>query len=168
MHKRRYRHGTSRSARALTLMRLLETLESRVLFDLAMLDPGSTVVQQMTGESNPDGFATSAAIGGLTPSEVRNAYGIDQVDFGSIKGDGTGQTIAIIDPAHNGTANVSTTADPLQTFGVPHSGHLSPTAWARRSKPQRGHRPLSSRRLRSRCTRNQITGSHEHRRRRNQ
>ncbi|HVX84024.1 MAG TPA: proprotein convertase P-domain-containing protein [Phycisphaerae bacterium] len=33
----------------------------------------------------------------LTPAQIRHAYGIDQVFFGSVVGDGTGQTIAIID-----------------------------------------------------------------------
>src|SRR6266478_6139711 len=33
----------------------------------------------------------------LTPAQVSHAYGVDQIMFGSIKGDGTGQTIAIID-----------------------------------------------------------------------
>src|SRR6187549_3201532 len=33
----------------------------------------------------------------LTPAQVRQAYGMDNVMFGSIIGDGTGQTIAIID-----------------------------------------------------------------------
>jgi len=34
---------------------------------------------------------------GLSPSQVRQAYGINQVMFGSVTGDGTGQTIAIVD-----------------------------------------------------------------------
>jgi subtilase family serine protease len=33
----------------------------------------------------------------LTPAQVSHAYGVDQIMFGAIKGDGTGQTIAIID-----------------------------------------------------------------------
>src|SRR5205085_3309040 len=32
-----------------------------------------------------------------TPAQMRHAYGFDQIQFGSIKGDGTGQTIAIVD-----------------------------------------------------------------------
>jgi subtilisin-like proprotein convertase family protein len=40
---------------------------------------------------------TSPPGNALTPSQMRQAYGIDQVLFGSIQGDGTGQTIAIID-----------------------------------------------------------------------
>jgi hypothetical protein len=34
---------------------------------------------------------------GLNPTQVRHAYGIDQVTFGSVRGDGSGQTIAIVD-----------------------------------------------------------------------
>src|SRR5262249_58513852 len=37
--------------------------------------------------------------GGFSPAEISHAYGFDQITFsnGTIKGDGTGQTIAIID-----------------------------------------------------------------------
>ena len=34
----------------------------------------------------------------LVPSQVRHAYGVDQINFGSVAGNGAGQTIAIIDP----------------------------------------------------------------------
>ena len=42
----------------------------------------------------------------LTPTQMRQAYGLNQVMFGSIQGDGTGQTIAIID-AYNAPTVVS-------------------------------------------------------------
>ena len=35
---------------------------------------------------------------GYTPQQIRAAYGINQITFGSTPGTGTGQTIAIIDP----------------------------------------------------------------------
>ena len=41
--------------------------------------------------------ATGIAMGGLTPQQLATAYGIDQIDFGAVKGDGSGQTIAIVD-----------------------------------------------------------------------
>ena len=41
--------------------------------------------------------ATSPISGSLTPTQIRHAYGIDQVMFGNVVGDGSGQTIAIID-----------------------------------------------------------------------
>jgi subtilase family serine protease len=42
----------------------------------------------------------------LTPAQVVNAYNINQIYFktpgaGYVKGDGTGQTIAIVDPYHD-------------------------------------------------------------------
>lgn len=33
----------------------------------------------------------------FTPAQMRHAYGFDQIQFGTVKGDGTGQTIAIVD-----------------------------------------------------------------------
>jgi len=47
-----------------------EALESRLLFDVTP--------------------------GGLTPQQMRHAYGADQISFGGISGNGSGQTIAII------------------------------------------------------------------------
>ena len=41
-------------------------------------------------------------VSGLSPSQVTHFYGLDNINFGdSIKGDGTGQTIALIDPYDN-------------------------------------------------------------------
>src|SRR5438128_12553233 len=34
---------------------------------------------------------------GLTPSQIRTAYGFNAISFGAITGDGKGQTIAIVD-----------------------------------------------------------------------
>ena len=41
-------------------------------------------------------LASSAPVG-MTPQQIRTAYGIDSIMLGSLTGDGTGQTIAIID-----------------------------------------------------------------------
>ncbi len=45
----------------------------------------------------------TASPGGFTPTQIRHAYGFDQISFdgGTIQGDGTGQTIAIIDAYHD-------------------------------------------------------------------
>src|SRR5438045_1349340 len=48
--------------------------------------------------------ATSPPGSAITPSQIRHAFGLDQVMFGSIVGDGSGQTIAIIDAYHYPTA----------------------------------------------------------------
>src|SRR4051794_23162328 len=43
--------------------------------------------------------ATSSSVDGFTPSQIRKAYGFDQISFGngSVAADGRGQTIAIVD-----------------------------------------------------------------------
>ncbi|HEV3416195.1 MAG TPA: S53 family peptidase, partial [Pirellulales bacterium] len=59
-----------------------------------MLFHPTYVIQRHDGSSTP--FSTSAPTG-LTPTQIRHAYGFDQITFGSVQGDGTGQTIALID-----------------------------------------------------------------------
>ena len=48
---------------------------------------------------------------GLSPATVRHAYGIDNVSFNGVTGDGSGQTIAIVD-----AYNAPTIASDLSTF----------------------------------------------------
>jgi hypothetical protein len=47
---------------------------------------------------------------GYTPAEIRAAYGMNQVSFGSVAGDGSGQTIAIIDAYNDPTIQADLTA----------------------------------------------------------
>lgn len=56
----------------------------------------------------------------LTPAQVSHAYGVDQVIFGSVKGDGTGQTIAIID-AYDAPNINSDLAAFNAAFGLPNT-----------------------------------------------
>ena len=51
---------------------------------------------------------------GLTPAQVRHAYGFDSITFGSVTGDGSGQTIAIID-AYDDPKFVSSTSSSFST-----------------------------------------------------
>jgi hypothetical protein len=54
----------------------------------------------------------------FTPAQVSHAYGVDQIMFGSVKGDGTGQTIAIVD-AYN-TVNIASDLKAFNAaFGLP-------------------------------------------------
>ena len=62
-------------------------------------------------------FASSTP-SGLTPTQIRHAYGFDQIAFGGVQGDGTGQTIAIIDPYDSPTIVGDLHAFDLQ-FGLP-------------------------------------------------
>jgi subtilase family serine protease len=68
----------------------LEGLESRVLLSAAKVATHYSVICETQ-------MSAVTSITGMTPSEIRSAYGIDQVMFGSVTGDGTGQTIAIVD-----------------------------------------------------------------------
>jgi subtilase family serine protease len=59
---------------------------------------------QLTTAAGATPLASSAPVG-LTPAQIRHAYGIDQIIFdGGIVGDGAGQTIAIVDAYHSPTA----------------------------------------------------------------
>jgi len=84
----------------------LERLEDRVLLSgeamQEVLSPAASEGQvpvaspgAIVASVSPD--STTPPANALTPSQVRHAYGIDQVMFGQVQGDGTGQTIAIID-----------------------------------------------------------------------
>src|SRR5580698_7591951 len=98
-----------------TAQSLAQTLESRVLLSAtansspaqqqiaqiaqSMVEqPFVQVIKPTSGSVSP--LATSPI--GLTPSQVRGAYGLGQIGsslitFGAVQGDGRGQTIAIID-----------------------------------------------------------------------
>src|SRR5262249_17823542 len=77
----------------------VENLESRTLLSGSPLD-GLV--------ATPAGHLGSAAYynpypSGYTPSQISHAYGFDQITFndGTIEGDGSGQTIAIVDAYRN-------------------------------------------------------------------
>ena len=73
---------------------LMEGLESRLLLSAAPLATPNFLLYRAASGLRP---AASTSQVGLTPSTIRQAYGIDQVFFGSIAGSGLGQTIAIVD-----------------------------------------------------------------------
>jgi hypothetical protein len=53
-----------------------------------------------------------------TPAQVAHAYGFDQINFGGVTGDGTGQTIAIVD-AYNNPSIDSSLANFDRQWGLP-------------------------------------------------
>jgi subtilase family serine protease len=54
----------------------------------------------------------------FTPAQIAHAYGLDNISFGGIKGDGTGQTIAIVDAYNN--PNIGSDLHHFdQVFGLP-------------------------------------------------
>ena len=64
---------------------------------------GKTTHKTVSGVVTPN-YAGSSTPYGKTPATVRNAYGMTSVSFNGIAGDGTGQTIAIIDAYDYSTA----------------------------------------------------------------
>src|SRR5262245_54820620 len=74
--------------------------------------------QVLHSEHEVQSLSSSTPVG-LTPAKIRHAYGFDQIFFnGTIVGDGTGQTIAIVDAYDNPQiANDLTQFD--LAFGLP-------------------------------------------------
>jgi hypothetical protein len=144
---RRCRPIRSRSQR--TFAPLVEMLESRFLPSVSLNfvefhDPSRIAAGQHVGPRGilpqNNGFQFPV---GYVPSDIQTAYGFDQVMFGSVVGDGTGQTIAIVD-AYDDPAFVNSTdpnfansdlaqfdlnlgiADPPSFMKVNQSGQTSP------------------------------------------
>ncbi len=63
--------------------------------------------------SNPTPYSSS-----YTPSQIQTAYGFSKISFGGVKGDGTGQTIAIVDAYDSPTAQADLNVFDTQ-FGLP-------------------------------------------------
>ena len=122
--------GRQRSGRGQAF--LVERIESRVLLSAATTaaalrdhmvhttwvayhPPGQALHPGSGGDIQP--FATSSPTG-LTPAQMRHAYGVDQINFNGTVGDGTGQTIGIVDAFDqpNAASDLNTFS---QQFGLP-------------------------------------------------
>jgi len=88
---------------------IFEPLEKRCLFSVAQ--PLTTALP-----------AGSASPVGLTPAQIKHAYGFDQIKFGGVTGDGAGQTIAIISAYDNprlvSTSDSSYSSSDLHKFSA--------------------------------------------------
>ena len=75
----------------------------------------------------PDVGTDPSPLQGDTPQQLQNAYGYNAINFGGVKGDGAGQTIAVIDAGNNpgfvpSTSPSFSTSDLAkfdQAFGLP-------------------------------------------------
>lgn len=89
---------------------------------------GATFSRALRLESLEDRTLLSATLpsGGLTPAQIEHAYGFDLIQFaGGIKGDGSGQTIAIVDELDDPNIASDLHAFDLQ-FGIAeHSGFFT-------------------------------------------
>jgi subtilase family serine protease len=103
----------ARSSRAHPIRPYLEALEDRLV---PTLDPATgTAVPgvELIGLSPIAGNGGTGQPAGFSPSQISQAYGFNQIAFdnGAIQGDGSGQTIAIVD-----AYNQPNIAGDLQTF----------------------------------------------------
>ncbi len=79
----------TRPSRPVSTRLILEALEDRNLMSAGMAVPDYLTLVTPNGSTGPVG---------LTPTQIRNAYGFNSIQFsGGVTGAGTGQTIAIID-----------------------------------------------------------------------
>src|SRR5436189_6267653 len=84
----------SRSWRARCSRRLLfESLENRWVLSASI----GSLDQIVAPNLDIIPLATSSTPTGLTPAQVKAAYGFGSVNFGGVVGNGAGQTIAIVD-----------------------------------------------------------------------
>jgi len=98
---------------------VLEELESRTLLSASILDSivsapqaALSVPSQSSLSATPQAHSGGGGSGvtnpipfGYSPGQIQNAYGFNQITFnnGAIKGDGSGQTIAIVDAYNDPT-----------------------------------------------------------------
>lgn len=92
-----------------------EPLEERLTLSASIGSLEASMPTNLKPMKNPVG---SSVPFGLTPSQVRAAYGFSNVSFGNVVGDGAGQTIAIVD-AFNDPTIVSDLINFDRTFGLP-------------------------------------------------
>ena len=90
----------------------LDPLEPRMLLSAVMATPNFIRVQPSVVTP-----ASLTAPSGVSPTALRHAYGIDQISVNGVTGDGSGQTIAIVDAYYdpNITADLATFDS---TFGL--------------------------------------------------
>jgi hypothetical protein len=99
------------------ISRRAEPLESRHLLTVGLANGSAAMLSP-----SPIANVTNTVPTGLTPNEVRSAYGFDRVSFGSshVAGDGSGQTIAIVNPYSD--PNLASDLESFnQTFGLPNA-----------------------------------------------
>jgi hypothetical protein len=88
LSRRQYRNRVAAKLRHLSPR--IDALERRELLAASPVSHPMFQLGRLVSNPNPPS-------GAYTPAQIEQAYGFNQVSFGSIKGDGTGQTIAIVD-----------------------------------------------------------------------
>ncbi len=105
MYTRRYTRRPRRVRVTLPLLPLIESLETRLVMTVT---PYLNLMEFHTPAHIPAGMTPSVKgilplVNGLpypvgyAPQDLQTAYGVNNISFGRVKGDGAGQTIAIVD-----------------------------------------------------------------------
>jgi subtilase family serine protease len=89
-----------------------EPLEPRQVLSASTIATDQLVTPQIIVV--PD---ASSGVSGLTPAQIRAAYGFNNITFGSVVGNGAGETIAIVD-AYNDPNILSDLATFDKQFGI--------------------------------------------------
>src|SRR5689334_15006656 len=93
-HQRLASAGAHAQKRRKRFQPRLEVLEDRTLLDAGPLAHPAAIAYHAPGALNPLQFPSPV---GYQPAQIRKAYGIDSISVSGIIGDGTGQTVAIVD-----------------------------------------------------------------------
>ncbi len=91
-----------------------ESLESRRLLSASTLSTASSATAQSFLQVSP---MAGTASSGLSPQQVDSAYGISSISFSGVTGNGSGQTIAIVD-AYNDSNIASDLAAFDKSYGL--------------------------------------------------
>src|SRR5262249_4078958 len=103
------RRGAKTPARRGAATPKLLMLEDRVV-PAGIMHPDYVISRPAGAPGGNVPFGSPTPVG-LTPAQIRLAYGFDSVVFGTVTGDGTGQTIAIVDAYDNPKFVSSTSAN---------------------------------------------------------
>jgi len=87
----------TRGSKIRTRKLALEQLEPRQVLSASTLANSSLVTPHLLVVPS----ASSSTVSGLSPAQVKSAYGFNGITFGTVPGDGAGTTIAIVDAYNN-------------------------------------------------------------------
>ena len=115
------RRKSLRSVRSRASQIHVEFLESRILLTAsASITPGYVTFGSVPA---PTPSSQQSQLQAIDPAQMQKAYGIDQISFGGTKGNGAGQTIAIVDLYHDPNlledANTFSSTFNSTTFNLP-------------------------------------------------
>jgi hypothetical protein len=117
----RRRPGAAGSWQQVACAGLIESLEDRLLLSASVASPDFVIEGHagITSGSSHGGSpnVASGSVAPITPAEMQQAYGVNQITFGNVTGNGAGQTIAIVD-AYNDPDIISDAGSFSSQFGL--------------------------------------------------